>query len=195
MLIRCWQQFNDGKKLVLKHSWTDMENISPYLADAIVCSEDQLFAEHEGFDWEAIQRAYYQNKKGKKLVGGSTISQQTAKNVFLWPGRSYLRKGLEGWFTFLIERCWSKKRIMEVYMNSVEMGPGIYGAKAAARYWFGKDCRKLTADEAAAIAAILPSPLKWKANPPSPYVIKRKMWIKKQMELRGKKIINEIDDQ
>src|SRR5690606_18292583 len=127
---------------------------------AVICSEDQNFLKHRGFDIQAIEKAIEDNQKGKRIRGGSTISQQTAKNVFLWPQRSWLRKGMEAYVTILIELIWSKERIMEVYLNSIEMGNGVYGAEAAAQYWFKKPASKLSKSEAAAIAAILPRPLK-----------------------------------
>lgn len=188
MIIRCVEQKSDGKDMVLKHDWVAMENISPKLQLAVVCSEDQNYLKHYGFDWGAIQKAMKANDEGKKLRGGSTISQQTAKNVFLWPGRSYIRKGLEAYFTLLIEIFWSKERIMEVYLNSIEMGNGVYGAEAAAQYWFKKTAKNLSKDDCAAIAAILPNPIKYKANPPSPYIAKRKAWIKQQMSFWGNQL-------
>jgi monofunctional glycosyltransferase len=188
MLIRCAEQKADGKDMVLKHDWVSLDKISPKLQLAVVCSEDQNYLKHYGFDWGAIQKAMKQNELGKKIRGASTISQQTAKNVFLWTGRSYLRKGLEAYFTLLIELIWSKERIMEVYLNSIEMGSGVYGAEAAANYWFKKSCDKLNKDESAAIAAILPNPLKYVANPPSAYVQKRKVWIKQQMSFWGNQL-------
>ena len=188
MIIRCVEQKSDGKDMVLKHDWVAMENISPKLQLAVVCSEDQNYLKHYGFDWGAIQKAMKANDEGKKLRGGSTISQQTAKNVFLWPGRSYIRKGLEAYFTLLIEIFWSKERIMEVYLNSIEMGNGVYGAEAAAQYWFKKTAKNLSKYDCAAIAAILPNPIKYKANPPSPYIAKRKAWIKQQMSFWGNQL-------
>ncbi len=189
MIIRCVEQKSDGKELRLKHDWVSIEEINEKLQLAVVCSEDQNYLKHDGFDWGAIKKAMAQNKKGKRIRGGSTITQQTAKNVFLWPGRSYIRKGLEAYFTFLIELFWSKERIMEVYLNSIEMGDGVYGAEAAARFWFKKSASKLTKDEASAIAAILPNPVKYIANPPSKYVQSRKNWIKQQMNFWG----NDLD--
>ncbi|MBL7918487.1 MAG: monofunctional biosynthetic peptidoglycan transglycosylase [Bacteroidia bacterium] len=194
MLIRCIEQKQDGKDMRLKHDWVPLEEINERLQLAVVCSEDQNYLRHSGFDWGAIQKAMKQNKKGKRIRGGSTISQQTAKNVFLWPGRSYLRKGLEAYFTFLIELFWSKERIMEVYLNSIEMGDGIYGAEAAANYWFKKSAIKLNKDEAAAIASILPNPKVYKANPPSSYIAKRKAWVKQQMNFWGNDLDYDKDD-
>ncbi len=194
MIIRCVEQKQEDKDMRLKHDWVPLEEINERLQLAVVCSEDQNYLRHSGFDWGAIQKAMKQNKKGKRIRGGSTISQQTAKNVFLWPGRSYIRKGLEAYFTFLIELIWSKERIMEVYLNSIEMGDGIYGAEAASQFWFKKRAIKLNKDEAAAIAAILPNPREYKANPPGPYVAKRKVWIKQQMNFWGNELDYDKDD-
>lgn len=157
----------------LDHRWKPLYEISPNLVRAVVAAEDARFCEHAGFDFDAMQKAFANNQKGKKLRGGSTISQQTAKNVFLWEGRSYLRKGLEAYFTVLIEMVWGKHRIMEVYLNSVEWGPGIYGAEAASQRIFKVPARRLSTGQAARLAAILPSPLKWRAAKPGPYVARR----------------------
>ncbi|MEH6536754.1 MAG: monofunctional biosynthetic peptidoglycan transglycosylase [Psychroserpens sp.] len=184
MVIRNIEQTDSNKK-GYEHDWIPIEKISNNLQLAVICSEDQNFLIHHGFDIKAIERAYENNKKGKALKGASTISQQTAKNVFLWPQRSWLRKGLETYFTFLIELVWSKERIMEVYLNSIEMGPGIYGVEAASLYWFKKPAANLTKYEAAAIAAILPNPLRYKANPATAYIESRKLWITKQMVYFG----------
>ena len=153
--------------------WRDLERISPRLVRAVIAAEDARFCEHHGFDVGAIQKAMAHNARSKKLRGGSTISQQTAKNIFLWQGRSYVRKGLEAYFTVLIEAGWGKRRIMEVYLNSIEWGPGVYGVEAAARRNFGVGAGELSAAQAARLAAILPSPLKWKAARPGPYVKRR----------------------
>ena len=153
--------------------WVALDDISPSLVRAVIAAEDAKFCDHHGFDFDAMEQAFESNAKGRKLRGGSTISQQTAKNVFLWPGRSYVRKGLEAYFTVLIETIWGKPRIMEVYLNSVEWGPGVYGAEAAARKNFGVEAGALTPAQAARLAAILPSPLKWKAAKPGPYVKRR----------------------
>ena len=188
MLIRDVEQFKNGQGIIMEHDWVPLEDISPKLQLAVVCSEDQNYLKHFGFDIGAIKKAIAENQKGKRIRGGSTITQQTAKNVFLWQGRSYLRKGLEAWFTLLIEVVWSKERIMEVYLNSIEMGNGIYGAEAAAQHWFHKSAKKLSKDEAAAIAAILPNPLRYKANPANGYISGRKAWIKQQMNFWGNKL-------
>lgn len=188
MLVRCIEQKSDGKDMTLKHDWVPLGEISPKLQLAVVCSEDQNYLKHFGFDWGAMEKAMKENEEGKRFRGGSTITQQTAKNVFLWQGRSYLRKAFEAWFTLLIEVFWSKERIMEVYLNSIEMGNGIYGAEAASQHWFKKSAKKLTKDEAASIAAILPNPLRLKAKPATAYVNKRKGWIMQQMNFWGNKL-------
>lgn len=157
----------------LDHRWRPIDEVAPALPRALIAAEDARFCQHHGFDFDALQKAYENNEAGKKIRGGSTISQQTAKNVFLWPGRSYVRKGLEAWFTVLIEIGWGKKRIMEVYLNSIEFGPGIYGAEAAAQRYFGVGADKLTQAQASRLAAILPSPLKWRVIKPGKYVAKR----------------------
>jgi monofunctional glycosyltransferase len=185
MVIRSIEQKIDGKELVWKHDWESIDNISKNLQLAVICSEDQNFLNHHGFDMKAIEKAIEYNKKGKRTRGASTISQQTAKNVFLWPHRSWFRKGLETYFTFLIELFWSKERIIEVYLNSIEMGNGIYGAEAAAQYWFKKPASNLRQQEAAAIAAILPSPLRYRANPATNYIQGRKNWIVRQINFFG----------
>jgi len=153
--------------------WVPMREISPALVRAVIAAEDARFCEHGGFDFAAIRKAMAANAAGKKLRGGSTISQQTAKNVFLWPGRDWVRKGLEAWFTVLIELTWGKERIMEVYLNSIEWGPGVYGAEAAAQKNFRVPASRLTAAQAARLAAIVPKPLSWKAAKPGPYVRSR----------------------
>jgi len=177
--------FQSNKNVKQKHHWVPIESISKQLQLAVICSEDQNFLIHNGFDLKAIEKAYEYNKKGKRIKGASTISQQTAKNVFLWPERSWLRKGLETYFTFLIELTWSKERILEVYLNSIEMGNGVFGAEAAAQHWFKKPASKLSKYEASAIASILPRPRRYKANPVTPYIQGRKQWIMKQMEYFG----------
>lgn len=182
--------------MTLKHDWVSLEEISPKLQLAVVCSEDQNYLKHYGFDFTAIEKAMKSNEEGKKIRGASTISQQTSKNVFLWPGRSYIRKAFEVYFTLLIELFWSKERIMEVYLNSIEMGNGVYGAEAAAHHWFKKSAKKLTKDESAAIAAILPNPRKYIANPAGPYIARRKEWIKKQMSFWGNQLdYNKYNDE
>jgi len=174
-----------SEKYETRHNWVPIEEISPYLQLAVISSEDQTFLSHSGFDRKAIEKAFKNNEKGKKLRGGSTISQQTAKNAFLWPHRSWFRKGMEVYFTFLIETLWTKERILEVYLNSIEMGDGVFGAEAASQYWFHKSAKNLKAENAAAIAAILPSPRRYSANPPGPYVARRTQWVMRQMRYYG----------
>lgn len=176
------------------HQWVPIEEISPYLQLAVIAAEDQNFVDHNGFDYEAIEKAMEENRRGKRLRGASTISQQTAKNVFLWPQRSWVRKGLEVYFTFLIEFIWNKERILEIYLNSIEMGKGIYGAEAASWHWFQKPASQLNAPEAAAIAAILPNPREYSANPGSNFIEGRKRWILRQMKNFGKFSLNKAPD-
>lgn len=186
MITRALEQKEAGKEMTCSHDWVPLEDISVNLQKAVIASEDGNFLKHNGFDFKALANAYESNQKGKKLKGGSTISQQTAKNVFLWQGRSYLRKGLEAYFTVLIELIWSKERIMEVYLNSIEMGDGVYGAQAAAEHWYRKDAKDLTKYEAAGIAAILPNPRKFKASNSSSYINRRKDKIVRVMRHIGK---------
>jgi monofunctional biosynthetic peptidoglycan transglycosylase len=182
MVIRYFEAEADFK---LRHQWVKLEKINPRLQLAVISAEDQNFYSHYGFDFQAIKSALLHNNRSKSLRGGSTISQQTAKNVFLWQQRSWLRKGLEAWFTLLIELCWSKTRILEVYLNSIEMGKGVFGAQAAANYWFNKPARSLTREQAAAIAAILPNPRKYSARSSTAYIRKKKAWIIRQMKNAG----------
>lgn len=183
MFIRCFQQVKSGEHLSWHHHWVSFDDMSIYMPVAVIASEDQRFLEHHGFDYKAIQQAAESNLKGgKRLRGGSTISQQTAKNVFLWPGRSWLRKGLEAYFTFLIEMTWSKKRIMEVYLNSIEMGNGIYGVDAVAREHFNTSAKDLSRSQCALIAATLPNPRRYSSAYPSSYMLKRQRQIQVQMK-------------
>lgn len=165
----------------LKRDYIDFDKMSPNIRLAVMASEDQLFPDHNGFDLKSIKKALERNKKSKRIRGASTISQQVAKNVFLWQGRSWFRKGLEVYFTFMIELLWPKERILEMYLNVAEMGKGIFGIEAAARTYFKKPASKLTRAEAARIAACLPNPKKYKAEPASPYVARRTSWILNQM--------------
>ena len=167
----------------MQHKWVPIEEISENMALAVVSSEDNLFMSHSGFDFDQIQKAIEEAEKTGRQRGASTISQQTAKNVFLWNGRSWVRKGLEAYFTVLIELIWGKERIMEVYLNSIEMGPGIYGAEAVAQAHFDKSASKLTRREAALIAATLPNPLKYSSKNPSKYMRKRQRQITRLMGL------------
>ena len=185
MLTRLYDQHKAGKPFKLDHTWVPLSEIAQPLVQAVVASEDNLFLDHNGFDIEQIQKARDEAEKGKRVRGASTISQQTAKNVFLLPTKSYIRKGIEAYFTLLIEWIWGKERIMEVYLNSIEMGEGIYGAEAVAEAHFGKHAYQLTKSEAALIAATLPNPRKFNSAKPSPYMLKRQAKI---ISLMGKLI-------
>ena len=183
MFIRLGQQVDEGKSMTLHHHWVPMEQISPSLPIAVMASEDARFSEHHGFDYKAIEHAAMRNMKHpeKQKLGASTISQQTAKNVFLWPGRSWVRKGFEVYFTLLIELMWSKERIMEVYLNSIEMGDGIYGADAVAEWHFNTTSANLTKAQCALIAASLPNPRRFNSARPSGYMLKRQARILREM--------------
>lgn len=183
MIIRTCQQVFGPDKVRWKHDWVDMEEMSPFIPKAALAAEDQKFFDHSGFDFDAMWTAFNRNQHSKRLRGGSTISQQTAKNVFLWPGRSYVRKIFEAYFTLLIELFWSKERILEVYLNVIEMGRGVYGAEAASRYYYGKSCKKLSKTEAAAIASVFPLPQKWNPLRPSATLAKRQAWIRRQIDV------------
>ena len=185
MGIRCVQQLADGKSLKLKHDWVSLDEMSRHMPMAVIASEDNRFAEHHGFDFVEIKKAIKERESGKRKRGASTISQQTAKNVFLWPSSSWLRKGLEAYFTVLIEICWSKERIMEVYLNSIEMGDGIYGAEAVAQQHFSRPAKKLSPANCALVAATLPNPLKYSSKNPSRHVLKRQTAIMRQMKHIG----------
>lgn len=166
----------------LKRDYVNYEDISPNAKLAVISSEDQIFTDHNGFDFKSIKKAMaYNEKKPGRLRGGSTISQQVAKNVFLWQGRSWVRKGLEVYFTFMIELVWSKKRILEMYLNVAEMGKGIFGIEAASQAYFKKPAKKITRQEAAMVAACLPNPKKYSVKPPSRYVSVRSGWVMRQM--------------
>ncbi|MFC4727701.1 monofunctional biosynthetic peptidoglycan transglycosylase [Coralloluteibacterium thermophilus] len=165
--------------------WVPLEAVAPALPLAVVAAEDQRFPDHRGFDLDAIRAALDSNEDGGALRGASTISQQVARNLYLWSGRSWLRKGLEAWYTFLIEALWPKRRILEVYVNIAEFGDGIYGAEAAAQRYFGKSAAALGEGEAARLAAVLPSPRRWSVEAPGPYVQRRTAWIQRQMRQLG----------
>ena len=182
MVIRCVQNIGNGESAAIHHEWVSLKKISPYLPVAVMASEDQNFLHHHGFDFDAIQSAAMERLEGKRLRGGSTISQQTAKNVFLWPGRSWTRKGFEAYFTAMIELLWSKQRIMEVYLNSIEMGEGIYGADAVAKYHFGKKAMELSRSECALVAATLPNPRKFDSGNPNAYMRARRGKIEHEMQ-------------
>jgi len=183
MVLRCVQQVKEGKELKMSHHWVSLDKISDHLPVAVMASEDARFLDHHGFDFKAIEQAAKHNAKHPKKSkhGASTITQQTAKNVFLWPGRSWVRKGFEVYFTVLVELMWSKERIMEVYLNSIEMGDGIYGAEAVAREHFGCDAKDLSKAQCALIAATLPNPRKFSSKNPSGYMYKRQGRILREM--------------
>jgi len=190
--IAAWIDHDPDYKL--RRQWVDLNRISPNLALAVVASEDQKFPDHWGFDVAAIEKAYEMNQHSHRVRGASTISQQVAKNLFLWSGRSYFRKALEAYFTVLIEASWPKRRILEVYLNIAEFGYGIYGAEAAAQHFFHKPASRLSRGDAAVLAAVLPNPRRYLASAPSHYVQQRRAWILDQMEaLGGAEMLNEID--
>jgi len=170
MLQRAIERKIDGKDLKIDKSWMRIEDISTNLKKAAIAGEDVNFLNHRGFDFKAMETAFVKNNKGKKIRGGSTISQQTAKNVFLWPGRSYIRKAFEAYFTVLIELLWGKERILEVYLNVIEMGDGIYGAEAAVQNYWGKSADSMSNSQAALLVAVLPNPLRWNPSRPSRFV-------------------------
>jgi monofunctional biosynthetic peptidoglycan transglycosylase len=167
------------------YTWTDWADIAPAAGAAVIAAEDQKFLQHSGFDFESISEALEERDRGRGLRGASTITQQVAKNLFLWPGRSWLRKGIEAWFTVLLELCWPKKRILEVYLNVAELGPGTFGVGAAAQRYFGKPAARLTAADSALLAAVLPNPKRLSVAAPSAYVRERQQWIERQMRQLG----------
>jgi monofunctional biosynthetic peptidoglycan transglycosylase len=174
-----------SKPYEFRHEWRDWDQISKNAALAVIASEDQMFPEHSGFDFKQIDKALEARERGRRVRGASTISQQVAKNLFLWPGQSWFRKGLEAGITVLIEACWSKQRILEVYLNVAEFGRGTYGVQAASRRFFRKDASRLTRQDAALLAAVLPAPKRFKVDAPSRYVRYRQAWIVRQMDALG----------
>lgn len=181
MLERQLEAWIHGETLTLERRWQPWDTLPDSLKIAVIAAEDQRFAEHSGFDWDAIQAAMTHNAKGGSVRGASTLSQQVAKNLFLWSGRSWVRKGLEAWFTVLLETFWPKQRILEVYLNSAEWGRGLFGADAAARGHFTKEARDISRQEASLLAAVLPNPLQQQAGKPSSYVRAKAGWIRRQM--------------
>ena len=177
------------------HDWVSWDEISKHAAVAVIAAEDQKFLGHQGFDLEAIDKALTDAKRGRRLRGASTISQQVAKNLFLWPGKSWLRKGFEAWFTLWIEWLWPKQRILEVYLNSAEFGRGVWGVEAASQYFFRKPAARLNRHEAALLAAVLPNPKRFRVDRPSPYVQQRQAWILRQMAmLGGVRLLDGLED-
>lgn len=187
-----WGQGQWGYRVA--HEWRDLAQIAPSLPMSVIAAEDQNFAGHPGFDLDAIGKAMDSNARGGRVRGGSTISQQVAKNLFLWQGRSWVRKGLEAWYTVLIEAMWPKRRILEVYVNIAEFGDGIYGAQAAARSYWGRDASRLAPEQSARLAAVLPSPRRYDAVRPGPYVQRRARWIQRQVrQLGGPAYLEQLD--
>jgi monofunctional biosynthetic peptidoglycan transglycosylase len=186
--------FTAEKGYEFRHEWRDWDQISRYAALAVVAAEDQRFLQHNGFDFKQIDKALADRERGRRVRGASTISQQVAKNLFLWPGQSWFRKGLEAGITVLIELAWPKQRILEVHLNVAEFGRGTWGVQAASRRYFRKDAARLTRAEAALLAAVLPSPRRFRADAPSAYVRKRQAWIERQMvALGGKDYLAALD--
>lgn len=177
MVIRSAQSIFSDKFVGINHDWVPLEEISPAMQKAVLKAEDYRFFEHSGFDYDAIQKALKYNRTHKRTKGASTISQQTAKNVFLWPNRDWLRKGMEAYFTVLIEFTWPKERIMEVYLNVIEMGPGVYGVEAAAQKYFKRSAKNINSSQASLIAAVLPNPRRFRIDRPTSYVVKRQQRI------------------
>lgn len=184
-----------SKPYASRHDWVPLERIAPSMGLAVIAAEDQNFAEHFGFDWKAIEKALEHNERSRRKRGASTLTQQTAKNLFLWSSRSWVRKGFEVWFTLLLEVGWSKRRILEVYLNIVEFGDGIYGVEAASQHYFRKPAQRLRPSEAALLAAVLPNPRRFKVSSPSPYVLGRQAWILGQMQqLGGVQVVKELGE-
>jgi len=184
-----------GKPYAPRHRWVDSAQISPHMKVAVIAAEDQKFPEHRGFDVESINDAMEDRERGGRVRGASTISQQVAKNLFLWPGRSWIRKGLEAYFTVLVELLWGKQRILEVYLNVAEFGRGVFGVGAASEVYFGKRAAQLTPAEAALLAAVLPNPKRLRVDAPSRYVRSRQEWIMEQMRgLGGPSLLTRIQD-
>lgn len=194
VFLRSAEYAFNGKWVAIQKNWTPIDEISPHLQRAVIASEDPKFLSHSGFDFEAIAKAIDANKKRKVKMGASTISQQTAKNVFLYPSRTYLRKAFEAYFTVLIEYLWGKKRILEVYLNVIELGPGLYGADAASRFYYNKPARDLSLGEAQLFAAILPNPRKWNPKRPTNFVLKRRNFIRRNLVLLGGSYFKSLSD-
>ncbi len=183
MVIRVFEGWFEGRNIGIEKSWVSYDDVSPNMFRAVISGEDAKFMRHDGFDWNAIETAkrYNASHHGNKMRGASTITMQTAKNAFLWHGRNYVRKGLEAYFTFLIEKIWGKKRILEVYVNIIELGEGIYGVEAASRHFFSKTAKELTKREAALLASVLPNPRRWSPAEPTQYIEGRVSFIQGRM--------------
>lgn len=195
MVARQWHAWGQGDwAWRVAYDWRDLEDMAPSLPVALIAAEDQNFARHNGFDFAAIEKARASNARGRKVRGASTITQQLAKNLFLWSGRSWVRKGVEAWYTALIELLWPKQRILEVYANVAEFGDGIYGPQAAARSFFGKDASRLTPAESARLAAVLPNPKRYNARNPGPYVQRRARAVERQArQIGGEAYLRALD--
>ena len=185
MVGRRVEAWTSGEPYQARHQWVPLEAIAPSMGLAVIAAEDQNFPEHFGFDWQAIEKALAHNEHSRRKRGASTVSQQTAKNLFLWESRSWVRKGCEVYFTLLLETVWSKRRILEVYLNSVEFGDGVFGVEAASRKFFGRSAKALTPMDAALLAAVLPNPRRFRADAPSAYLRGRQAWIHTQMRQLG----------
>jgi monofunctional biosynthetic peptidoglycan transglycosylase len=194
VIIRTIEYAFQGKWVPVNKNWTSIDDISPHLQKAVIASEDPKFLSHNGFDFEAIAKAIDANKRRKVKMGASTITQQTAKNVFLYPSRTYLRKGMEVYFTVLIEAMWDKRRILEVYLNVIELGPGVYGAEAASNYYWKKPASKLALGEAQLFAAILPNPRRWNPTKPTNFVLRRRNFIRRNLVLLGHSYFKPLSD-
>lgn len=196
LMVQRWLEARgEERRFVLRYDWVPLSRISPALRAAVVVSEDQRFYQHRGFDWESMGDALRESRDGGRLRGASTISQQLAKNLFLWPGRSLLRKALEAWLTFWLETLWPKQRILEVYLNVAQFGDGVFGVEAASRLYFGKPAAALTRRQSATLAAVLPNPRRLRAASPSPYVLSRIDWILDQMRmLEGSTYVSAVSD-
>ena len=182
MIQRGFEHKAEGKEWKIEKSWLNIDELSSNLKKAAIAGEDVNFLKHWGFDFKAMETAFLKNQKGKNVRGGSTISQQTAKNVFLWPGRSYIRKAFEAYFTILIEILWGKERILEVYLNVIEMGDGVYGAEAASQQYFGKTAQSMSKSRAASLVAVLPNPLRWNPSRPTRYIYYKQGLILRNMK-------------
>lgn len=179
----------------VKHQWVTLGQISAALQRAVIASEDQKFPHHNGFDWQAMRAALSNNQRGKSLRGGSTLTQQTAKNLYLWPGRSYFRKALEAYFAFWMETLLSKARILEIYLNIVEFGPGVYGVEAASRHFFGRSAKNVKIQQASRLAVVLPNPYIYRVENPTPYLNNRARWVRRQMRQLGSGILQPLHGQ
>ena len=193
MVERQVEAWSGGKPYKAYHHWMPLEKIAPCMGVAVIAAEDQNFEDHFGFDWQAIEKAIAHNERSRRKRGASTVSQQTAKNLFLWESRSWVRKGVEVYFTLLLETLWPKRRILEVYLNIVEFGDGVYGVEAASRKFFGRPARAISPGQAALLAAVLPNPHRFRADAPSPYLRGRQEWILGQMrQLGGDEVVKNL---